>query len=407
MNLEGEGFNFYFREGEFRGRIYKIINKRFSENPKTAKMSVESVIQEGGGGGGRGKVAKYIVERKWSHEQETAKMNTYVQSSQIDKIIEHDADVYVRSGGAGEPDKLLLRFRKGVLSPEKRQAFYENVIEFAHHTTENRGNATGNNGKRGVQYNKSVKSNILGFFDRWSPKQKHKFRNHGFRADIDVRPCRFNMEHPAQYKLLLPLLQEIDQWYKRLVPEQYAKQYQKARSIPVFRVAGTAFTTVTTNVNYRTSIHHDKGDDEEGFGNLVVLERGEYTGGETCFPQYGLAVDVREGDVLFMDVHESHGNLPIKTIRAATVEEGNEEGDSNAIRLSVVCYLRRKIWEKTRGKTRKQLHDWHEKILEFSGHGTPSGRVKTLKKTRGKRGTTGGGSGDGTGLFSTGLVWGS
>ena len=369
-------------------------------------MPVET-IQEGG----RGKIAKYVVKRKWSLSEETAKMNTYVQRSQIDKIIEHDADVYVRDGDGGS-EKLLLRFRKDVLSPQKRQAFYENVIEFAHHTTENRGNATGNNGKRGVQYNKSVKSNILGFFDRWSPKQKYKFRNHGFRADIDVRPCRFNMEHPAQYKLLLPLLQEIDQWYKRLVPEQYAKQFRKARSIPVFRVAGTAFTTVTTNVNYRTSIHHDKGDDEEGFGNLVVLERGEYTGGETCFPQYGLAVDVREGDVLFMDVHESHGNLPIKTVRAATVEEGNEEGDSDAIRLSVVCYLRKKIWEKTRGKTRKQLQDWHEKILEFSGKGKPSERVKTQKKNM-----RGGGSGEignadgiatkGNGWFSTGLAWGS
>lgn len=371
-------------------------------------MSVESVIQEGGGG--RGKVAKYVVERKWSLSEETAKMNTYVQRSQIDKMIEHDADVFVRGGGADQPEKLLLRFRKGVLSPEKRQAFYENVIKFAHNTTENRGNATGNNKKRDVKYNKSVKSNILGFFDRWSPKQKHKFRNHGFRADIDVRPCRFNMEHPAQYKLLLPLLQEIDQWYKRLVPEQYAKQYRKARSIPVFRVAGTAFTTVTTNVNYRTSIHHDKGDDEEGFGNLVVLERGKYTGGETCFPQYGLAVDVREGDVLFMDVHESHGNLPIKTIRAATVEEGNEEGDSNAIRLSVVCYLRKKIWEKTRGKTRKQLHDWHEKILEFSGRGKTQ-KKKTSKVTNKIRKTIKGGMAadatKGSGWFSTGLAWGS
>jgi len=367
-------------------------------------MSVESVIQEGG----RGKVAKYVVERKWTYDQETAKMNTYVQRSQIDKIIEHDADVYVR-GGAGESDKLLLRFRKGVLSPEKRKAFYENVIEFAHNTTENRGNASGNNSKRGVQYNKSVKSNIMGFFDRWSPKQKYIFRNHGFRADIDVRPCRFNIEHPDQYKHLLPLLQEIDQWYKRLVPEQYAKQYRKARSIPVFRVAGTAFTTVTTNVNYRTSIHHDKGDDEEGFGNLVVLERGEYTGGETCFPQYGLAVDVREGDVLFMDVHESHGNLPIKTVRAATVEEGNEEGDSSAIRLSVVCYLRKKIWEKTRGKTRKQLHDWHEKILEFSRRGKT--QKKTSKVTNKTRKTIKGGMAidatKGNGWFSTGLAWGS
>ena len=32
------------------------------------------------------------------------------------------------------------------------------------------------------------------------------------------------------------------------------------------------YPTVTTNVNWQTSIHTDKGDDSEGFGNLVVLE---------------------------------------------------------------------------------------------------------------------------------------
>lgn len=307
------------------------------------------------------KVARYVVEKKWTSSQEYAKMNTYVQRSQIDMILDRDADVYVRvSEDTDYKEKLLLRFRRNVLSKTHMDTFYENVIDFAHHTTENRGNATGNNEKRGIIYNKSVKSNILGFFDRWSPSQKRRFREKGLRADLDIRPCRFNAEHPEKFQKLLPMLKEIDQWYMRLVPEQYAKQIHKARSIPIFHIPETAFTTVTTNINYRTAIHTDKGDDEEGFGNLVVLERGKYEGGETCFPQYGIGVDVRQGDILFMDVHEPHGNLPMKTIRPA-------EGEKEAIRLSVVCYLRKKIWEKTRGKTRKQLRNWHDKFLEIAG----------------------------------------
>jgi hypothetical protein len=341
-------------------------------------MHLETIIQ-----GGRGKVAKYVVERKWTPSQQLAKMNTYVQRSQIDKILEHDADVYVRipsvKEGEKEEEKLLLRFRKGVLSTTKLQDFYDNVIDFAHHTTENRGNASGNNSKRGVAYNKSVKSNILGFFDRWSPSQKRKFRDSGMKAELDIRPCRFNIENPDKYQHLLPLLKEIDQWYARLVPECYRNQARKARAIPEFRIDGTAFTTVTTNVNYRTTIHTDKGDDEEGFGNLVVLERGEYEGGETCFPQYGLGVDVREGDILFMDVHQPHGNLPMKTVHAA-------EGEKEAIRLSIVCYLRKKIWEKTRGKTRKQLRDWHEKFLNFSGISVEKEKDKPNKRKTQKKG---------------------
>jgi hypothetical protein len=365
-------------------------------------MSLETIHK-----GGHGKVAKYIVEKKWTPSQELAKMNTYVQRSQIDKILDHDADVYVRvpSEKEGEEkgeEKLLLRFRKGALSKDNIDSFYENIIDFAHHTSENRGNASGNNSKRGVAYNKSVKSNILGFFDRWSPSQKRKFRDSGNKAELDIRPCRFNVEHPEKYQHLLPLLKEIDNWYERLVPDCYQKQARKARSIPVFHIPGTSFTTITTNINYRTSIHTDKGDDEEGFGNLVVLERGKYEGGETCFPQYGLGVDVRQGDILFMDVHEPHGNLPMKSIQPA-------EGEKEAIRLSVVCYLRKQIWEKTRGKTHKQLRDWHDKFLEFSGvSGTVKGEKGSKKRKTVKK--RGGGS---DGIFSTtplpqmtGLLWG-
>ena len=52
-------------------------------------------------------------------------------------------------------------------------------------------------------------------------------------------------------------------------------------------------------------------------------------------------MDIRTGDILYMNVHEPHGNLPI------VLET------SDAKRLSIVCYLRRRIWEQTRGKTKK------------------------------------------------------
>jgi hypothetical protein len=128
--------------------------------------------------------------------------------------------------------------------------------------------------------------------------------------------------------------------YKQLVPDKYNKQKKKAIQTP-FRIANTSFTTITTNVNFQTTVHTDKGDDLEGFGNLVVIENGNYIGGETCFPQYGIGVDVRNGDIIFMDVHEPHGNLPIQL----------ETSESK--RLSIVCYLRKSIWEQTKGKTRK------------------------------------------------------
>ena len=104
-------------------------------------------------------------------------------------------------------------------------------------------------------------------------------------------------------------------------------------------------------MNFQTSIHKDKGDDKEGFGNLTVIEEGPYTGAETCFPQYGIGVDVRTGDILFMDVHEWHANLPMV------------KKDKDTIRLSIVCYLRYNVWKNTR-KISKQKLMQHNKTVK-------------------------------------------
>jgi len=42
-----------------------------------------------------------------------------------------------------------------------------------------------------------------------------------------------------------------------------------------------------------------------------------------------------------MDVHQPHGNLPMVL------------KSKDAVRLSIVCYLRTHIWKRTRNKTKK------------------------------------------------------
>jgi hypothetical protein len=193
-------------------------------------------------------------------------------------------------------------------------------------------------------------SNICGYFDSWSPAQKMIFKARGITPSVMVRQCRFNMDNPEKYKKTIPLIKDIDNLYAKLTPEQYKLQRRKANQT-YFKIPGTSFTTVTTNVNFQTSIHRDKGDDEEGFGNLAVIERGEYTGGETCFPQYGLGINVRSGDILFMDVHQPHANLPMHKKKEDT------------IRLSIVCYLRKNVWLRSKNKTRR-FYESHNKTVK-------------------------------------------
>lgn len=290
----------------------------------------------------KGNVMEYRVDKDYPDSKLDKVLNHKIKPSQISKIITQDADVYTKEGN------LLLRFRKDKL--KNSQAFYENVIKFAENTSQNRGTASGSKSKN-VYENPKVKSNILGYFDKLTPGQKFTFKNKGIPLPkITVRETRFLSTYPEKYKKLVPFIKEIDKYYEQYIPEQYKKQRRKANQTP-FKIAGTAFTTVTTNVNYQTAVHTDKGDDIEGFGNLAVIEHGKYKGGETCFPQYGIGVDVRTGDILYMDVHQPHGNLPIDL-----------ETD-DAKRLSVVCYLRKNIWDQTKGKTQK-FKEQHNRTMK-------------------------------------------
>lgn len=295
----------------------------------------------------KGNITVYTVKKNFDDEKMAKIISKFVQPSMIDFILKEDADVYTEEG------KLLLKFRKGVLPKKDIDIFYENIHEFASLITNQRGSAGGSKNKN-LYENKPKQSNIFGYFDAWTPTHKIRFKKIGIKQPLEVRECRFNQEWPEKYKETIPLIKEVDTLYEKLTPEHYKCQKRKANQTP-FRIANTSFTTVTTNMNFRTAIHTDKGDDPEGFGNLAVIERGSYTGGETCFPQYGIGADLRTGDILFMDVHQPHGNLPMKMENKDTV------------RLSIVCYLRTRIWERSKGKTVKYREKHNRTIKKIFG----------------------------------------
>jgi len=286
----------------------------------------------------KGNIMIYIVDKDFDNNKLSKILNKKLNNKTKYFIIEDDADVYTVD------NKLLMRFRKNVLNKQNTEDFYDNVIKFAKTPTHNRGSACGSKNKN-INENGNIYTNIIGYFDTLSPNYKKILTKKKIKNFLSVRPTRFLLDYPDKYKKLIPFIKEVDKYYEKLVPDQYAIQRKHANQTH-FKIKGTAFTTITTNVNYQTTVHTDKGDDEEGFGNLTVIENGKYSGGETCLPQYGIAVDVRTSDVLYMNVHEAHANLPIHL----------ESPD--AIRLSIVCYLRKKIWEKTKGKN-KQFFNKH------------------------------------------------
>jgi hypothetical protein len=166
----------------------------------------------------------------------------------------------------------------------------------------------------------------------------------------------------------------------------------------MYQIDGTAFSTLTVNMNFRTALHKDAGDYQQGFGNLSVIEWGKYHGGETLFPRFGLGFNLRTGDFVAMDVHEWHTNAPIhetaedaafnKTlpdIRTRDEKTGVIGSQERYQRISFVCYFR----EKLEHCSEKATRDYYQKI-DFNLKGElAKAKAQTIKSLPipGKTGT--------------------
>lgn len=163
-----------------------------------------------------------------------------------------------------------------------------------------------------------------------------------------TRYCRLTAwtgRHLPEWQTLHPPLRAIAALMAEHVPDRYAAQQARAAaSDPAWVIPGTPFSTITVNNTYPTGTHTDKGDLDEGFSTIACLRRGgAYTGGQLIFPAYRVAVDMHDGDLLLMDAHQWHGNVPI-TCACGTRLTGACP-TCHAERISIVAYFRTKITE--------------------------------------------------------------
>ena len=247
-------------------------------------------------------------------------------------IFDEDIDVYT------DDNKLLLKFRKNKIDKKDCKTLFNSKGAAAR---SKRPSASGiEDGKKKYEWiesqttgkklyvltnNTKVNSGIIGYYDSVS-----NFGNHHY-SDNEVK-CRltsYTSKNYDKFEECLPIFKRINDIYKKIVPEFYDIQEDSIKKIDSeFVIKDTIFTTVTVNKNFRTALHCDVGDLKDGFGNLLVVSEGDYSGGYTLFPQYSVGVDCRNGDFLAMDVHQWHCNSEIK-------------GDGT--RLSFVFYLREKM----------------------------------------------------------------
>ena len=264
----------------------------------------------------------------------------FLDESYIKHLLDEDTIVY------NEHKQPLAVFRKNCLPSNQAELAYHSLKKSIGKTS-NRGKAGGNfNFKVGDVVDGSVVGKVLSG-NRFIPLKKdgtlsNSLKSKNVNSSIigyaDRYPripyCRqtaFTENHFNTYKKALPYIQSISKIFKESLPKRWSnqkKQWDKTSND--FKIQDTVFTTVTVNLNFRTAGHYDAGDLHTGFGNLAVLQTGNYQGAYTVIPRYGIAVDVRNCDLALFDVHELHGNTP--AISTKPYE-----------RISIICYYREKM----------------------------------------------------------------
>tara|TARA_R110001592_G_scaffold7686_5_gene42617 strand:+ start:724 stop:2331 length:1608 start_codon:yes stop_codon:yes gene_type:complete len=292
----------------------------------------------------------------------------YVNDSDYDLLLTSDCDVY-----DSETKKVVLKFRKNVI--KETELAWKHTSHLAK-ASRGRGAAAGPIDPESVYW----KKRDIYFQDKWAAKYMVKDKQNGgmkksaMKVNNEVAsnpigyygatksmglnmPCRlshYTKTHMDDFRGAMPFFQEVSQQYKKLLPNKFYDQWNRAR-LNNFHIKETPFSTVTINRNFRTAIHQDAGD-YGGYASLSVIEEGKYHGGYFVLPQYRIAVDLRHGDYLVCDVHQYHANTELfetpedkeyNDTHPSSFRDNLEVGvlglNNRFSRLSYVFYLREDI----------------------------------------------------------------
>ncbi len=260
--------------------------------------------------------------KKVLHTEEAAKLKgKFLSDDSFDILINEDSDGYDVNGN------LLFRYRKNAIPFDILKNGYTSFKDSIE-LTEGRGIASGSSHKR-IRKDGSVSNITVG--------NKVMSGNVGYMdSSAMIKYCRktaFARKYFDKFKQGIPFVEFIEQKYEELCPSYHAKQKAIATGTNQnYLIGNTCFTTITINENFRTAVHQDSGDLSDGFGNLIVYREGSYDGGFFCMPEYRVAIDMQNCDILFADVHKWHGNTELT----------NKSDDYK--RISFVLYYREKMY---------------------------------------------------------------
>lgn len=253
-----------------------------------------------------------------------------------------------------ETDEIIFCLKKNVIN-DHLYKFDDKLVKLSKMESFNRGNAAGKTtieglkkgkehwkaypvelvDKKGNPLKKDSSSSFFKYNDGRISKRARSntvqsFALGGFDKSPH-HPCRltyFTKKNLEAYHTIFPLCQAMSDMYYSYFPDKWLSQYEVYSNSPEdYLIPETNFSTITLNHDFRTACHLDKGDCKKGLTCFTIKKCGDYTGGELIFPEYDVAVNIEQGDLLIFDPRQAHCNNPLKG-----------EG-----RMSMVMYLREKM----------------------------------------------------------------
>ena len=281
-------------------------------------------------------IKQVYFKKKLSDRNSKDLDGSYIDVDFYHRIIESDCDGFWKDDLGKR--HFLFSFRKKVIPKKLTRLTLDSFRRFSMTKKENRGAAAGpispsklpkyvakvdstrkmkNRAyfykQDGVKSKQAISnlspSNIAGFFDY--PPSHPSLKTNSNRC----KETNFVSKYPEKWKHVQPYIRHVDNLYKSIRPQLYNRQRKKADQVIEFTIPKTVFSTLTMNYSWRAAIHQDKHNikSKDGVAILTVAEdhlnKNHFKGCYLGFPQFGFAVNVRQGDILITDNHSGwHGN---------------------------------------------------------------------------------------------------
>lgn len=205
------------------------------------------------------------------------------------------------------------------------QRVYPGLMKGFNYVTDNRGAYSGMERKKVGNQSRTpvVHSYTGGYFER-----------QGGRIPI-CRATAFTRKERKAWNRQIILLGHMARVMRTYTPNEYKRVMEYISTIHSdYHIDNLPFTTTAVNISVRAGYHRDKGDYKDGIGSMAVLMKGTCINWKLVFPEYKVALDIGDRDIILFNPHLLHGT---------TEGYGRGEMYKDWNRISVVGYVREKL----------------------------------------------------------------